>query len=106
MIADAESLRAEPFVQVGALLKRDAALIIDRWCRRAAAEQPSAPRSHQEVLRDHLPELLHAVGQSLAAAGKGAARRHGPPAADHGVQRWEAGWSLAEVVRDYQILRL
>src|SRR5262249_11028176 len=27
-------------------------------------------------------------------------------AVEHGEQRWEAGWSLPEVVRDYQILRL
>jgi signal transduction histidine kinase len=25
---------------------------------------------------------------------------------EHGEQRWEAGWSLSEVVRDYQIMRL
>jgi signal transduction histidine kinase/ActR/RegA family two-component response regulator len=28
------------------------------------------------------------------------------PATVHGEQRWQTGWSLAEVVRDYQILRL
>jgi signal transduction histidine kinase/ActR/RegA family two-component response regulator len=28
------------------------------------------------------------------------------PASRHGETRWEAGWSLPEVVRDYQILRL
>jgi signal transduction histidine kinase/CheY-like chemotaxis protein len=27
-------------------------------------------------------------------------------ASQHGSQRWQAGWSLAEVVRDYRILRL
>ena len=35
-----------------------------------------------------------------------ATRDHCMPATVHGEQRWEAGWSLAEVVRDYQILRL
>jgi signal transduction histidine kinase/CheY-like chemotaxis protein len=105
MIADPESLRAEPFVQVGALLKRDVGLIVDRWCRRAAQEQPSAARVHHDTLRDHLPELLNVLGHSLASSGNGSARRHGE-AADHGGQRWQAGWSLAEVVRDYQILRL
>src|SRR5206468_12164625 len=31
---------------------------------------------------------------------------HRRPAARHGAQRWEAGWSPAEVVRDYRTLRL
>jgi signal transduction histidine kinase/CheY-like chemotaxis protein len=105
MIADPESLRAEPFAQVGALLKRDVGLIVDRWCRRAAQDQPSARRVHHDTLRDHLPELLGVLGHSLASSGNGNPRRHGE-AADHGGQRWQAGWSLAEVVRDYQILRL
>jgi signal transduction histidine kinase/CheY-like chemotaxis protein len=30
---------------------------------------------------------------------------HWAPAAAHGEQRWENGWSLPEVVQDYQILR-
>src|SRR2546421_569723 len=71
MLADPEALRAEPFVQVGALLKRDVEPIIDRWCRRATEEQPTAGRVHHDTLRDHLPELLRAIGQTLAAAGNG-----------------------------------
>src|SRR5438874_3849460 len=105
MIADPDSLRSEPFVQVGALLQRGAAAILDRWCQRAAREQPHAHRVHQDTLRDHLSELLDAIGRSLAAAGACNGHQHAPPAADHGDQRWIAGWSLAEVVRDYQILR-
>src|SRR4051794_25847458 len=105
MIADLDSLRAEPFVQVGALLQRDVEAIVDGWCQRAAREQPHAHRAHHDTLRDHLPELLLAIGRSLAPAGASNGHQHSPPADDHGRQRWDAGWSLAEVVRDYQILR-
>src|SRR3954466_6509773 len=103
MIADPDSLRSEPFVQVGVLLQRDVEVIVDYWCRRAAHEQPHAARAHHDTLRDHLPELLHAIGRSLASAGGANGHQHAPLAADHGGQRWVAGWSLAEVVRDYQI---
>jgi signal transduction histidine kinase/ActR/RegA family two-component response regulator len=106
MIADAELIRSEPHVQVGAILERDAEPILARWTQRAAIEQPNARRLHFDALRDHLPELLRAIGRSLAAGGNGDTDAHRPPAAVHGEQRWEAGWALPEVVRDYQILRL
>src|SRR5262249_25347926 len=41
-----------------------------------------------------------------AEADRGNGRPHCEPAHKHGEHRWETGWSLAEVVRDYQILRL
>jgi signal transduction histidine kinase len=101
-----QQLRSERHTEVGAALQRDSSLIIERWSRRAAEEQPHAARAHHGVLLDHLPAFLQEMGRSLAephAEGNG---WHRPPAARHGEQRWENGWSLAEVVRDYQILRL
>src|SRR5262245_12125760 len=105
MIADPDSLRAESFHQVGALLQNNVEPIIVRWCERAAVEQPHALRVHHDVLRDHLPELIRAIGRSLAASDNGGAHHHSARAARHGGQRWQDGWSLDEVVRDYQILR-
>src|SRR5947199_382782 len=75
------------------------------WTQCAAAEQPNARRLHRASLRDHLPELLHALAATLAAAGNGQAEGHARAAKQHGVRRWEDGWSLDEVIRDYQILR-
>ncbi|HEY1376948.1 MAG TPA: sensor histidine kinase [Gemmataceae bacterium] len=105
MIADAESLRSESFEQVGSLIERDVEPILDRWQQCAAAEQPRARRLHHAALRDHLPELLRGLGAALAADAAGPTNGHAHAAETHGRQRWEEGWSLEEVVRDYQILR-
>lgn len=106
MVVDADGIRAEPHVTVGALIQRDAGIVIERWSRRAIEEQPHAKRLHHEALLDHLPRLLRNLGRSLAEADAARATRHRRPARRHGQQRWQEGWSLAEVVRDYQILRL
>jgi signal transduction histidine kinase len=106
MSVDPRLLRSERFQEIGTLLQRDAGVIIDRWCRRAMEEQPNAPRVHHEVLRDRLAGLLLALGRSLAESDDPDNRPHRIPAIEHGEQRWESGWSLPELVRDYQILRL
>lgn len=99
-------IRSEQHVEIGNLITSSVGIILGRWASRAAVEQPHANRAHHEVLLDHLTELLQSLGQSLRAAEPAEASQHCLPAAQHGEQRWDAGWSLAEVVRDYQILRL
>lgn len=100
-------LRAESHAAIGAVIQRDAGVIIDRWARRAAEEQPSAKRAHHDVLLDHFPTFLWELGRSLMETGKADPSRATTRRADeHGDQRWEAGWSITEVVRDYQLLRL
>jgi signal transduction histidine kinase/ActR/RegA family two-component response regulator len=99
-------LRSESHAEIGNLIRRDAGLIIERWARRAAEEQPNAARVHHDALLDHLPAFLQQMGRSLAESDPGDNGWHRLPAAAHGEQRWESGWSLAEVVRDYQVLRL
>jgi signal transduction histidine kinase/CheY-like chemotaxis protein len=106
MSVDPGLIRAEPHTDVGLLIQRDAGILIERWSRRAVQEQPNAQRVHHQALLDHLHDLLQALGRSLAEADDAAACQHCLPATVHGEQRWEAGWSLPEVVRDYQILRL
>jgi signal transduction histidine kinase len=106
MPADLHQIRAEPHAEVGALLQRDAGAIIERWAQRAAQEQPGAKRLHRDALLDHLLNFLRQMGRSLAGADGSANGCHTPLAVEHGEQRWEEGWSLGEVVRDYQILRL
>lgn len=101
-----QQLRSEAHVEVGSLIQRDAGILIERWSRRAVEEQPDAARVHHDVLLDHLPAFLQQMGRSLAEADVDNNGWHCPPAGWHGEQRWESGWSLAEVVRDYQILRL
>jgi signal transduction histidine kinase len=106
MATDPQVIRSEPHAEVGTVIQRDAGLIIERWGRRAVQEQPNAKRVHHDALLDHLPALLNSLGQCLAESGDGDSLVHCKRAGQHGQQRWEAGWSLPEVVRDYQILRL
>jgi signal transduction histidine kinase len=98
-------IRAEPHVEIGSLLQRDATTIVDRWCSVAREEQASARRVHHAVLRDRLPAFIDAMGRAL--------KQNGSPTAapvreakEHGAQRWDSGWSIGEVVHDYQLLRL
>jgi two-component system CheB/CheR fusion protein len=91
---------------VGERLIQDATMVLDRWSRRAVEEQPNAKRAHHAVLLDHLHDFLSGLGRSLIEASDPYTQQHQLPAVFHGEQRWQTGWSLSEVVRDYQILRL
>jgi signal transduction histidine kinase len=106
MSVDPAVIRAERHVEIGSLIEQDVDVLIERWARRAVTEQPVAERLHHRVLVDHLQQLLKALGRSLAESDAPAAFQHCLPAVIHGETRWEIGWSLSEVVRDYQILRL
>jgi signal transduction histidine kinase/ActR/RegA family two-component response regulator len=106
MSIEPEVIRSESHQEIGYLLQRDVTLIIERWSRRAVEEQPLAARVHHAVLLDHLREVLATLGRSLAASEEPDTGGHCLTATVHGEQRWETGWSLLEVVRDYQILRL
>jgi signal transduction histidine kinase/CheY-like chemotaxis protein len=98
-------IRGESHEQLGRLILENGDELIRRWQQRALQEQPTAGRAHQDALTDHLPHVLATIAGRL--------RTEGDPLADeiafaarHGKQRWETGWSLSEVVRDYQLLRL
>jgi signal transduction histidine kinase len=106
MTVDAKKLRSKAFADVGLLIKTHADAILERWSQRAKQEQPHANRVHHQTLQDHLRRLLDALANSLIEGGDGEVAHHFQPALEHGEQRWDSGWSLAEVVRDYQILRL
>lgn len=106
MTTDPQVLRAEQFEEVGSLLQAGAATILERWCQRAVIEEPAAERVHHSVLRDELARLLDDLGRSLASSYRREASPHRAVAREHGRQRWESGWSISEVIRDYQILRL
>jgi signal transduction histidine kinase/CheY-like chemotaxis protein len=105
MTVDPQVLRSEQHVEVGKVIHRDAGLLIERWARRAAVEQPNAARVHHQTLLDHLPTFLRTLGEGLSAPLEPDSCPHCVPAAAHGEQRWENGWALPEVVQDYQILR-
>jgi len=106
MTIDPQVLRSEQHIEIGRMIQRDADTLVERWSRRALREQPGASRVHHLALLDHLPAFLHTLGHSLADSTSPDDSPHCGPASEHGEQRWQDGWSLPEVVRDYQILRL
>ena len=86
--------------------------ILQAW-RKAVDRDPemttgaSLPRSQ---LNDHIPDLLEAFGQKLRlVAGKESAAfeaEHKGEAAAHGLQRWQQGYDLREVTREWGRLQL
>jgi signal transduction histidine kinase len=106
MSVDPEVIRSESYYEIGALLQQQASELLQRWSRRAVEEQPNAKRVHHSVMLDHLYELLRTLGTSLAESEDELTCKHRLSALIHGEQRWEAGWSLPELIRDFQILRL
>jgi signal transduction histidine kinase len=106
MTVDSRQLRSERHVEIGSLIQRDRGIVIDRWRRRAVEEQPKAKRVHLDVLLDQFDNFLLALGSSLAEAHDFDTAKHRLPALEHGEQRWETGWSLPELIRDYQLLRM
>jgi signal transduction histidine kinase/ActR/RegA family two-component response regulator len=106
LVLDSQQIRAEPHAEIGDLLQSNVDVLVELWSDRAVQEQPKAKRVHHAVLQNHLREFLRTLGRSLAASEDPKTLQHSLPAAIHGEQRWETGWSLPEVVRDFQILRL
>ncbi len=104
-MSHSRTIRAERHERLSHVIRRDAAAVIGVWAQRAAEEQASARRVHHDALLDHLPAFLHALADSLGESDADKALQHRTPALHHGEQRWETGWSLPEVVRDYQMLR-
>ncbi len=100
------SLWSERFEQIGRLIEDNTEALAERWAKRALEEQPDAQPAHRKDLRNRLPDLLRAMGRSLATAHNAVPAAHTMLALEHGEQRWQLGWRLTEVIRDYQILRL
>ena len=103
---DTQVIRAEPHAEIGALIQCSVDTLVEQWCVRALAEQSVARQVHHSALRDHLPKFLRGIGQALSQSGTGGTPQHRLHALEHGEERWQHGWSLAELVRDYQLLRL
>jgi signal transduction histidine kinase len=106
MSIDPQVIWNERFEQIGALIEQHADLLTDRWAERALQEQGHATSAYRKDMRDHLPSLLHAIGRALANPAEAVPAAHTMLALEHGEQRWQMGWNLPEVIRDYQILRL
>ncbi len=99
-------LWSERFEQIGTTIERNAETLTERFGQRATKELRDGAPAHRNDMRDRLPDLLRVMGRSLARSENSIPAAHTMLALEHGEQRWQIGWRLAEVIRDYQILRL
>jgi signal transduction histidine kinase len=78
--------------------------VLEGWRRATEADHDlttgaSLPRTQ---FRDHIPHLLDALARALRAPPGTAAPADGPAdGTEHGLQRWQQGYRLAEVVREW-----
>ena len=100
------TLWSERFEEIGELIEKNAELLTERWQQRVAGEHRESLPAHYKEMRDRLPELLCAMGRALAVSNHSVPAPHAMLALEHGEQRWHIGWQLADVIRDYQVLRL
>lgn len=91
---------------LAALLSKESDNLLAQW-RKRVRELPSAATLDMPTLNDHIPKLIEGLAASLRAstadASPEALIESSPPA--HGLQRFEAGFDIEEVVAEYNILR-
>ena len=91
--------------EIGRMLTDNASHISDIWMDKARQELDTASNAHRETLKDMIPEFLKALGVELCKPGEEMVARD-IIARDHGLQRFDVGWNLNEVVADYQLLQI
>lgn len=108
MIQDPDMVRAEHYNEIGKLICQGASDIIEKWSRFSRTEdsQESARLAHRKELRNHLPLFLQQMGNALASIARQGLDGWSRSARCHGKQRWNHGWALDELIRDYQLLRI
>lgn len=106
MSIDPQTISLERHVEIGQIIIRDAERLTDRWAQRAEQELPTAQSKQRAELRNDLPDFLRTLGEAIAESQPDTPKWHRLHAVEHGAQRWKSGWRLAELIRDYQILRL
>lgn len=94
-------------IDLCALVAERRAQILERWTRRLSVEHADKDLSRAE-LRDHLPGFLDEVRTALRAEASADLEpqdgAENSASAEHGVQRLRAGFDLAEVVHEYELL--
>jgi two-component system, sensor histidine kinase and response regulator len=91
--------------ELGAWLLSNTSNVMKRWEEMVGLELPFPERTaHRSQLRNNLPEYLKALAKDLQTGRQGRDAKATPAARQHGMQRWQLGWDLELVVRDYQLL--
>jgi two-component system phosphate regulon sensor histidine kinase PhoR len=92
--------------KLAALLSSESDHLLAQW-RKRVRELPSAAKLDVPTLNDHIPTLIQEMAAALNASTEDASPEalieSSPPA--HGLQRFEAGFDIEEIVAEYNILR-
>src|SRR5947209_4597821 len=86
--------------------------ILEAWRAAVDAEYelPTASSLPRTQFNDHIPELLDGFERVLRAwpedVSAGSRRDQQEDAAGHGLQRWQQGYHLREVTREWGLLQL
>ena len=101
-----EIMDIDPLARLAALLTQQRDLVLKLW-RQQVAQLPSAKHLDEPTLNDHVPTLLEELADALRSANdktiQEAVLQGTPPI--HGMQRFEDGFDIVEVVAEYDILR-
>lgn len=92
------------FAAAASIVRDQADEIVERWVR-VVRTNGILEESHASDLRDHLPKLLEKMAADLESPEQLQSDSTEQVAQQHGRQRWQLGWKLEDVVRDYQTLR-
>lgn len=91
-------------VVAGRAIRDHSYTIVERWLDRVQ-RTALGTNDHRHQLRDHLPSLLDRIGNDLMQGQATTSEASEEMAEKHGRQRWQLGWQLEDVIRDYQTLR-
>lgn len=92
----------ERMSQLGTYIREHAEGFIAEWEEEALRENPEAGMEQREAMRNRVPDFLRSVGERLLGHDPAVPRSY---ASEHGTHRWQLGWSIESLVRDYLILR-
>jgi two-component system phosphate regulon sensor histidine kinase PhoR len=91
--------------QLSTMILQERELLLEQW-RSKAREIPAARKLDVPALNDHIPLLIVELAEALHRSEPGDIEDDGvrtPPS--HGVQRFEDGFDIEQVVAEYNILR-
>ena len=91
--------------RLGHIVREEHSLIIEKWLRRAERVFDYGGDRSRDELVDDFPDLMRAIGDDLVDWDGETDSEVKAIAETHGRERWEQGFEIADVIRDYQILR-
>lgn len=91
---------------IGEVLQRDGDQIMERWFKRAHEEQAQVTANKRIDAMDDLREMLQSIGCILQEQSSRALEEAVQISREHGQQRAGLGWSIVNVVSDYELLHV